>query len=337
MPTRATLGALAAVVLIVCRLVQGFATGGEYGTSATYMSEAATRERRGFFSSFQYVTLIGGHVLAQLTLLIMFGFLSEDQVRDWGWRIPFAIGGLGALVVLWMRRTMDESLSAEQLAEGKSSSAGSLRALFTQYRKPFLLCFLITLGGTVAFYTYSVNAPAIIKSTYKDDALTATWINLLSLIFLMALQPFGGMLSDRIGRKPMLVGFGVGGVVYTYFLITYLPADEERRALLPAGRRGLRHPHRVHVDQRDREGRALPVPHPGVGRRVGLRPGQLDIRRHLAGDLRGVEGGGPGAALHRVRHRVHRRSRWRSTSSRCTTRPRPPLDAEQGFAYQSVR
>ena len=223
MPTRATLGALAAVVLIVCRLVQGFATGGEYGTSATYMSEAATRERRGFFSSFQYVTLIGGHVLAQLTLLIMFGFLAEDQVRDWGWRIPFAIGGLGALVVLWMRRTMDESLSAEQLAEGKSGSAGSLRALFTQYRKPFLLCFLITLGGTVAFYTYSVNAPAIIKSAYKDDALTATWINLISLIFLMALQPFGGMLSDRIGRKPLLVGFGAGGVVYTYFLITYLP------------------------------------------------------------------------------------------------------------------
>src|SRR6478736_6521065 len=222
-PARSSIGIAAPIVLILARLVQGFATGGEYGTSATYMSEAATRERRGFFSSFQYVTLIGGHVLAQLTLLIMFGFLGEDQVRDWGWRIPFAIGGLGALVVLWMRRTMDESLSAEQLAEGKSSSAGSLRTLFTTYRKPLLLCFLITLGGTVAFYTYSVNAPAIIKSAYKDDALTATWINLLSLIFLMALQPFGGMLSDRIGRKPLLVGFGAGGVVYTYFLITYLP------------------------------------------------------------------------------------------------------------------
>jgi MHS family alpha-ketoglutarate permease-like MFS transporter len=203
--------------------VQGFATGGEYGTSATYMSEAATRERRGFFSSFQYVTLVGGHVLAQFTLLVMFGFLAEDQVRDWGWRIPFAIGGLGALVVLWMRRTMDESLSTEQLAEGKQKSAGSLRTLFVDYRKPLILCFLITLGGTVAFYTYSVNAPAIIKATYKDDALTATWVNLIGLIFLMVLQPFGGMLSDRIGRKPMLVGFGAGGVVYTYFLITYLP------------------------------------------------------------------------------------------------------------------
>src|SRR5690349_335411 len=115
-PSQATIGIAAPIVLILARLVQGFATGGEYGTSATYMSEAATRERRGFFSSFQYVTLIGGHVLAQFTLLIMFGFLTEDQVRDWGWRVPFAIGGLGALVVLWMRRTMDESLSEETLA-----------------------------------------------------------------------------------------------------------------------------------------------------------------------------------------------------------------------------
>jgi MHS family alpha-ketoglutarate permease-like MFS transporter len=223
MPTRATIGVFAAVVLILCRLVQGFATGGEYGTSATYMSEAATRGRRGFFSSFQYVTLIGGHVLAQLTLLVMFAFLTEDQVHDWGWRIPFGIGGLGALVVLWMRRTMDESLSAEQLAEGRRSSAGSLRTLFVDYRRPLILCFLITMGGTIAFYTYTVNAPAVIKSTYKDDALTATWINLLGLIFLMSLQPLGGLLSDRIGRKPLLVGFGACGVVYTYFLITYLP------------------------------------------------------------------------------------------------------------------
>lgn len=230
MPTRATLGLFAAVILVLCRLVQGFATGGEYGTSATYMSEAATRERRGFFSSFQYVTLVGGHVLAQLTLLLIFVFLTEDQVHDWGWRVPFAIGGLGALVVLWMRRTMDESLTAEQLAEaheGKARSAGSLRTLFADHWKPLLLCFLITMGGTIAFYTYSVNAPAIIKSTYKDAPLTATWINLISLILLMVLQPFGGLLSDKIGRKPLLVGFGACGVIYTYFLLTLLPQTRD--------------------------------------------------------------------------------------------------------------
>ena len=91
------------------------------------------------------------------------------------------------------------------------------------YRKPLILCFLITMGGTIAFYTYSVNAPAIIKSAYHDAALTATWVNLIGLIFLMLLQPLGGLLSDRVGRKPLLVGFGIGGVIYTYFLLTYLP------------------------------------------------------------------------------------------------------------------
>ena len=115
-PTRASIGMRAPIVLILSRLVQGFATGGEYGTSATYMSEAATRERRGFFSSFQYVTLIGGHVLAQLTLLILFTFLDDDQMQAFGWRIPFAIGGVAAVVVFWLRRTMDESLSDDQLS-----------------------------------------------------------------------------------------------------------------------------------------------------------------------------------------------------------------------------
>ncbi|MGU3499901.1 MFS transporter [Mycobacterium sp. C31M] len=225
-PSQATIGIAAPIILILARLVQGFATGGEYGTSATYMSEAATRERRGFFSSFQYVTLVGGHVLAQFTLLVLDVFLTDDQLRDFGWRIGFAIGGVAAVVVFWLRRSMDESLSAEQLAAvatGADTSSGSMRELFNRYWKPLLLCFLITLGGTVAFYTYSVNAPAIVKATYKDQAMTATWVNLIGLIFLMLLQPVGGMISDRVGRKPLLLWFGFGGLIYTYVLITYLP------------------------------------------------------------------------------------------------------------------
>lgn len=225
-PSQAVIGMAAPIILIVARLVQGFATGGEYGTSATYMSEAATRERRGFFSSFQYVTLVGGHVLAQFTLLILQTTLDDDQLREFGWRIAFAVGGVAAVVVFWLRRTMDESLSEEVIEAtkaGEDPGAGSMRALFTQYWRPLLLCFLITLGGTVAFYTYSVNAPAIVKTAYKGEGMTATWINLTGLVFLMLLQPLGGILSDRIGRKPMLVFFGVGGLVWTYVLITYLP------------------------------------------------------------------------------------------------------------------
>ncbi|KLI08617.1 MULTISPECIES: MFS transporter [Mycolicibacterium] len=225
-PSRETIGVAAPIILILCRLVQGFATGGEYGTSATYMSEAATRERRGFFSSFQYVTLVGGHVLAQFTLLIILTAFSTDQVHEFGWRIGFAIGGVAAIVVFWLRRTMDESLSPEQLEaikQGKDKSSGSLSELLTRYWKPLLLCFLITMGGTLAFYAYSVNAPAIVKTTYKDQAMTATWVNLIGLIFLMCIQPVGGMISDKVGRKPLLVFFGIGGVIYTYVLFTYLP------------------------------------------------------------------------------------------------------------------
>jgi len=227
MPTREVIGYWAAVILVLARLVQGFATGGEYGTSATYMSEAATANRRGFFSSFQYVTLVGGHVLAQLTLLIALSVLDVEALNDWGWRIGFFIGGIAALVVLWLRRTMDESLSESHLQairDGRDQAAGSMKALFTTYWRPLLLVFLITAGGTIAFYTYTVNAPAIVKTTFgADGAMTATWINLLGLMFLMLLQPVGGIISDRVGRKPLLIFFGIGGVIYTYALLTFLP------------------------------------------------------------------------------------------------------------------
>ncbi|WP_460775724.1 MFS transporter [Microbacterium sp. GXF7504] len=227
MPTREVIGVWAAVILVFARLLQGFATGGEYGTSATYMSEAATANRRGFFSSFQYVTLVGGHVLAQLTLLVILAVMPVEAVADWGWRIGFFIGGISALVVLWLRRTMDESLSEshlEAVRSGQDRAAGSLKTLLTRYWRPLLWVFLVTAGGTIAFYTYSVNAPAIVKTTFGEDgAMAATWTNLIGLVFLMLIQPLGGLLSDRIGRKPMLVFFGAGGVLYTWVLITFLP------------------------------------------------------------------------------------------------------------------
>lgn len=224
-PGRETIGVGAAVILVLCRLVQGFATGGEYGASATYMSEAATRERRGFFSSFQYVTLVGGHVLAQLTLLVLQVFLDKQEISDFGWRIAFFIGGVAAVVVFWLRRSMDESLTAEQLdavRRGEDAESGSLRVLVLGHWRPLLVCFLITMGGTLAFYTYSVNAPAMVKTSFDGQGMTATWINLTGLIFLMLLQPIGGLISDKVGRKPVLVFFGIGGVAYTWFLITFL-------------------------------------------------------------------------------------------------------------------
>ncbi|KAG0734238.1 hypothetical protein G6F23_012579 [Rhizopus arrhizus] len=128
-PTAASIGIWAAVILLFARLLQGFATGGEYGASATYMSEAAIPGRRGFLSSFHYVTLVGGHVLAQLTLLLMLTFWGKPEISEWGWRIAFGIGGIAAVVVFWLRRGMDESLSEssiEAAREGKAQKSGSI-------------------------------------------------------------------------------------------------------------------------------------------------------------------------------------------------------------------
>ena len=226
-PSADSIGIAAAVLLVILRLVQGFATGGEYGTSATYMSEAAIRGRRGFLSSFQYVTLVGGHVLAQLTLLIMVLTMDTTAIQEWGWRVAFGIGGIAAVVVFWLRRTMDESLQHDVIEEarhGGAKRAGSMRELFLVQWRPLLVCFLVTMGGTVAFYTYSVNGPKIIQAAFaKGDLVTGTVINLAALTVLMLLQPIGGWLSDIVGRKTLLVFFGVGGVLYTWVLILVLP------------------------------------------------------------------------------------------------------------------
>ena len=227
-PTAASIGGWALVILTLARLLQGFATGGEYGTSATYMSEAAMPGRRGFLSSFQYVTLVGGHVLAQLTLLIMVLTLSPEQISEWGWRVAFGIGGVAAVVVFWLRRTMDESLRDDTIAAAKGSrGSGSMRELLVHQWRPLLLVFLITMGGTVAFYTYSVNGPAIVKASFAgEDVVAGTIVNLIALTGLMLLQPVGGWVADIVGRKTLLVFFGIGGVLYTWFLITALPAQE---------------------------------------------------------------------------------------------------------------
>ncbi len=226
-PTAQSIGIWAAVILLFARLLQGFATGGEYGASATYMSEAAIPGRRGLLSSFHYVTLVGGHVLAQLTLLIMLTFWGKPEISEWGWRIAFGIGGIAAVVVFWLRRGMDETMEAssiEAAREGKARKSGSMYELFVHQWRPLLLCFLITAGGTVAFYTYSVNGPKMIQSAFAgNDVMTGTLINLAVLTFLMVLQPVGGWLSDSIGRKSLLVFFGIGGVLYTGYMITALP------------------------------------------------------------------------------------------------------------------
>lgn len=223
-PSYQSIGVVAPVLLMVARLLQGLSVGGEYGTSATYLSEMATSNRRGFYSSFQYVTLIGGQLIALgIQLLLQKLFLTEEQMQSWGWRIPFFIGAILSLVALYLRSGMEETAAfkEERHDAAAQKKQGSLRELM-RHPKSVAIVVGLTLGGTIAFYTYSTYMQKFLVNTVHLDKGTATLITFCSLFIYAALQPLFGLLSDRIGRKPLLIGFGVLGTLFTVPLLTAL-------------------------------------------------------------------------------------------------------------------
>jgi MHS family alpha-ketoglutarate permease-like MFS transporter len=211
-PTYASIGNLAPALLVFARLLQGLSVGGEYGASATYLSEMAGRERRGFFSSFQYVTLISGQLLALSVLILLQANMSEAALEAWGWRIPFGIGAALAVVVFYLRRRLAETESFNN-ATGPRSSGWTL---FRDHPREALLVMALTAGGTLAFYAYTTYMQKFLVNTSGFSRETATQVTAAALFLYMLLQPVAGALSDKVGRKPIMVGFGIMGVLFTY-------------------------------------------------------------------------------------------------------------------------
>ena len=223
-PTRDMVGIWATVLLYVARIIQGISLGGEYGASASYLSEVADPKRRGFYSSFQYVTLIGGQLCALLVLLLLQKvFLTNDQLREWGWRIPFLIGALLSVVAALMRRNLHET---DAFVAGKDKPRPPVWS-FLKYPKEVFLVIGLTMGGTAAFYTYTTYMQTFLKLSVKLNDDQTTMVTAASLIFAIILQPIYGWISDHIGRKPMLIAFGVAGVICTIPLLTALQATTE--------------------------------------------------------------------------------------------------------------
>jgi MHS family alpha-ketoglutarate permease-like MFS transporter len=222
-PTYQSIGVMAAAALLLARLLQGISVGGEYGTSATYLSEMATANRRGFYSSFQYVTLIGGQLIALgIQLLMQQFFLTEAQMHAWGWRIPFIMGAGLSLTALYLRSHMEESVAfTREKDRSVKKRSGTLRQLL-QHPKAVAIVVGLTLGGTIAFYTYSTYMQKFLVNTVQLTKSQSTLITFASLFIYAALQPLFGLLSDYIGRKPLLIGFGVLGTVATVPLLTTL-------------------------------------------------------------------------------------------------------------------
>jgi MHS family alpha-ketoglutarate permease-like MFS transporter len=225
-PTYERVGLLAPAVLLLARLMQGLSVGGEYGASATYLSEMAGKKRRGFFSSFQYVTLIGGQLVAIGVLLLLQAVMSEADLEAWGWRIPFAIGAVLAVVVFWIRRGLAETESFKNAQSSDAPKSGAL-ALFKHHPREAMTVMLLTAGGTLAFYAYSIYMQKFLVNTSGFSRETASQINGATLFLFMLLQPVAGALSDRIGRKPLLIGFGVAGVLCTYPLFATLETTRD--------------------------------------------------------------------------------------------------------------
>lgn len=227
-PDYAAIGVAAPAILVAARLLQGLSVGGEYGASATYLSEIAHSQMRGFWSSFQYVTLIMGQLLALATLIIMQHLIGEQAVSDWGWRVAFGISAVLALVVLFIRRHLIET---EVFARNQTrrSPPSSIRRLIGAHLGSVLLVIMLTAGGTLAFYTYSTYMQKYLVNTVGYSTAMANWIMAAALFIFMLVQPAFGALSDRIGRKPLMVTFGVLGMVATVPIFAALPQVTDPR------------------------------------------------------------------------------------------------------------
>jgi MHS family alpha-ketoglutarate permease-like MFS transporter len=240
-PTERAVGAWAAVILVVVSLLQGIATGGEYAAATVLLSESGTWGHRGFFASFQATTIVGGLVLAQGCLLVLLLVSDRAGISEWGWRVAFVAGGVAGLASLWWARESKRGASGAGTASSAAASsvavssspkpassgqASTMRALFHDQWRPPVWVILLTAGGSAAFYTPTVTVPFLIRETFftadgTSGELTATGLVLAAaLVALMLMQPLGGALSDRIGRKPLLIAFGALGLVGAGVLVT---------------------------------------------------------------------------------------------------------------------
>ena len=223
LPTYASVGALAPALLLLARLIQGLSVGGEYGTTATYMSEVALHGKRGFYSSFQYVTLIGGQLLAVLLVVVLEHTLSDADLRAWGWRIPFVVGAITAVVALLLRRTLHETQTD---AARRDTRAGSLLDLLREHPRAFASVFFYTAGGSLFFYTFTTYMQKYLVNTVGFPIKTVSWVMTGALVVYMAMQPLFGALSDRIGRRRSMMLTGALGTLVVVPILAALRATD---------------------------------------------------------------------------------------------------------------
>lgn len=219
-PGYATIGVAAPLLLMLARIVQGLSLGGEYGAAATYLSEIAPAGHRGFWSSFQYVTLYGGQLLALALLLVLQASgMSDAALGSWGWRLAFVAGAMLALGVYLLRRGIEETPAFTDEAAPRRR-AGGIAELWFEHRRSVLIAFGLAVGSNVAFYTYTTYMQKYLVVTSGFAKPVASQICAAATIVAILAQPALGASSDRIGRRPLLYFFSIGGIAGTVPLMT---------------------------------------------------------------------------------------------------------------------
>jgi MHS family alpha-ketoglutarate permease-like MFS transporter len=222
-PGYAQIGIAAPAILVFARILQGVSMGGEYGASATYLSEMASRDRRGFWSGVFYSTLMSGQLLALLLLLALTALLPPDQMNAWGWRVAFIVGALMATAVLFMRRGMEETPSFK----ARDGSRTATWRLLTEHPRETMMVFGLTAGGTLAYYTFGTYMQKFLVNTSGFSKDQSNLITTAALACFVLMQPVSGALSDRFGRRALLLAFGVGGVLMTWPVLSTLAVTRE--------------------------------------------------------------------------------------------------------------
>ncbi|MCW3119005.1 MAG: metabolite/H+ symporter, major facilitator superfamily, partial [Chitinophagaceae bacterium] len=180
------------------------------------------RDHRGFYSSFQYVTLVGGQLVALgIQLILQLWLLTDKQLHEWGWRIPFVIGAMLSVIALYIRRHLDETRAFTEVIQKPGIKKNAMAELL-KHPKAILTVAGLTLGGTLAFYTYTTYMQKFLVNTTGVSKGQSTLLSFFSLLLFALLQPVFGRLSDKIGRRPLLLAFGIAGTLFTVPLLTAL-------------------------------------------------------------------------------------------------------------------